>query len=170
MDCGNPRYYAEKAESQVGLLFGHKSRSNGFVSVPSELPSELEKNEDEASPLPEENISEISFPDELASQGEEQVQDEKSNYGGAMLNTWGSGFQKGMKLGPESPRWNKNDDKLTVASSAVEYQASIVSNASTAFYSRECKKLESDVKEQRNARQKLMAELEQYKAITNHNQ
>jgi hypothetical protein len=49
MDCGNPRYYAEKVESQVGLLFGHKSRTNGFFSVPSELPTELEKKEGEAS-------------------------------------------------------------------------------------------------------------------------
>jgi hypothetical protein len=84
-----------------------------------------------------------------------------------MLMTWGTGFQKGMKLGPESPRWNNNDDKLTVATSAIEYQASILSNASTGFYSRECKRLESDVKDQQDAREKLTEELEKYKVITN---
>ena len=46
MDCGNPRYNAEKVESQVGLLFGHKSRTNGFFNVPTELPSEPKNKED----------------------------------------------------------------------------------------------------------------------------
>jgi hypothetical protein len=63
----------------------------------------------------------MSFPDDLASQNIEQTQEEKSNYGGAMLMTWGSGYQKGLKLGPESPRFTNNDDTLTVATSAVEY-------------------------------------------------
>jgi hypothetical protein len=71
-----------------------------------------------------------------------------------------------MKLGPESPRYINNDDKLTVATSAVEYQMSILSNASSGFYSRECKRLASDVREQREAREKLMVELEHYKQIT----
>jgi hypothetical protein len=59
-----------------------------------------------------------------------------------MVMTWGTGFQKGLKLGPESPR---NADKLTVATSAIEYQASVTSNASTGFYSQECKRLEAAV-------------------------
>lgn len=129
------------------------------MSVPSELPSDLEKNQEDGSPEPEDNFSEISFPDELASQVEEQVQEERSNYGGGMMMSWGTGYQKGLKLGPESPRWKKNEDQLTVATSAVEYQVSILSNASTAFYDRECKRLESEVMEQREARVKMEAEL-----------
>ena len=73
--------------------------------------------------------------------------------------TWGTGFQKGMKLGPEQSPRLANADKLTVATSAVEYQNSIISNASTGFYSRECKRLEHAVQEQREARVQLEAEL-----------
>ena len=76
--------------------------------------------------------------------------------------TWGTGFQKGLKLGPESPRM-ADADKLTVATSAVEYQNSILSNASTSFYSRECKRLEAEVQEQREARAKLEEELNQHR-------
>lgn len=85
--------------------------------------------------------------------------------------TWGTGFQKGMKLGPsDSPRFNRNeDDKMTVATSAVEYQMSILSNASTGFYDRECKRLESEVIEQRVAREQLVAQLEKHRKITNLN-
>ena len=73
------------------------------------------------------------------------------------MMTWGTGFQKGLKLGPESPRL-ADADKLTVATSAVEYQNSIHSGA-TSFYSRECKRLEAEVQEQRDARAKLEEQL-----------
>ena len=38
MDCGNPRYKADKAPSQMGLLCGQKTRPSGFAeATPSEL-------------------------------------------------------------------------------------------------------------------------------------
>ena len=40
LDCGNPRYNADKPASQMGLLVGQRTRPNGFMSNPSELPSE----------------------------------------------------------------------------------------------------------------------------------
>lgn len=164
LDCGNPRYYADKADSQVGLLCGQKSRPNGFASVPSEIPTRVV--EKTPSKVPEENVSEISYQDELASQGDVTAYEEtQSNVGGGMLMTWGTGFQKGMKLGPGGDKL-ADMDKMTVATSALEYQCSLVSNASTGFYSRECKRLEQAVQEQRMAREKLEAELEQHKMIT----
>jgi hypothetical protein len=48
----------------------------------------------------------------------------------------------------------------------MEYQASILSNASTGFYSRECRRLEAAVLEQREAREKLEAELLQQREQT----
>ena len=94
------------------------------------------------SKVPEENVSEISYQDELASQGDVTAYEEtQSNVGGGMLMTWGTGFQKGMKLGPGGDKL-ADMDKMTVATSALEYQCSLVSNASTGFYSRECKRLE----------------------------
>lgn len=40
LDQGNPRYQADKAESQIGLLVGQQTRPNGFISNPSEIPIE----------------------------------------------------------------------------------------------------------------------------------
>ena len=107
----------------------------------------------------------MSFNDDIGSLPEEQtILDAQSNVGGGMMMTWGTGFQKGMKLGPESPRL-ANADQLTVATSAVEYQNSIISNASTGFYSRECKRLEAEVQEQREARARLEEQLNQYREV-----
>jgi hypothetical protein len=58
-------------------------------------------------PEEEDNISEISFTDILASQVQEDQQthlDGASNVGGPMMMTWGTGFQKGLKLAADTPR------------------------------------------------------------------
>lgn len=44
LDCGNPRYKADKPPSQVGLLVGQKTRPSGFAEP---TPSELEAFEKE---------------------------------------------------------------------------------------------------------------------------
>jgi len=44
LDCGNPRYGADKAPSQVGLLVGQKSRPEGFIDPPAHKLEELERD------------------------------------------------------------------------------------------------------------------------------
>lgn len=52
----------------------------------------------------EDNISEITFPEENVSETDREHQETMSNVGGGMMMTWGTGNQKGLKLGPETPR------------------------------------------------------------------
>jgi hypothetical protein len=110
------------------------------------------------------NKSCLSYQDDLASLPDEfaattfDKEDRMSNIGGGMLMTWGTGFQKGLKLA-YSP--SRTADKLTVATDhcTADYQSSVLSNASTGFYSRECRRLEQAVMEQRDAREKLEADV-----------
>jgi len=48
-DCGNPRYAADKAPSQMGLLCGQKTRPAGFAeATPSELATFYKTQQGEA--------------------------------------------------------------------------------------------------------------------------
>ena len=71
LDCGNPRYNADKAESQVGLLCGQRTRPNGFAPNQNVTPAEKEEEEKPIEELDQDEeadeISEISFNDELCS-------------------------------------------------------------------------------------------------------
>ena len=53
------------------------------------------------------------------------------------------------------PEFKLYDDRLTNATSEVKDHISVVSNASTGFYSRECQRLEAAVEECRQTRLKL---------------
>ena len=51
IDCGNPRYAASKAPSQIGLLIGQRTKSNQFTSefaVSHNRAHSIDFNEDEA--------------------------------------------------------------------------------------------------------------------------
>lgn len=112
-----------------------------------------------------ENLSEVSFNDDLnLSEGREDQSSmalvDTKNIGGGKLLSWGTGYQKGMKLGYQSPeekhrekiawesqnnKYKLQEDRLTVATSNDKDAISMVSNASTGFYSQECKRLEDAV-------------------------
>lgn len=48
LDCSNPRYYADKPPSQVGLIAGQKTRPNGFADpTPSEISKFWKEEENE---------------------------------------------------------------------------------------------------------------------------
>jgi hypothetical protein len=80
------------------------------------------------------NGSEISFDDDNQSEGKEDqsanLLSDNKNLGGGKLMSWGTGYQKGIKLGYQSPeekarekmawestKYKLQDDRLTVATS-----------------------------------------------------
>jgi hypothetical protein len=74
-----------------------------------------------------------------------------------------------LKLAYSPP---KTADQLTVATEycATDYQSSVLSIASTGFYSRECRRLEAAVKEQRDARERLEADVAMHRETAARNQ
>jgi hypothetical protein len=80
------------------------------------------------------NGSEVSFDEDNLSEGKEDqaanLLNDNKNLGGGRLMSWGTGYQKGMKLGYQSPeekvrekmawestKYKLQDDRLTVATS-----------------------------------------------------
>ena len=149
---------------------------------------------DKRAGLPQGNdtIEEITFVD-YPTLEREQTEKEKDfrnqtlqpqPVGGHKYGTWGSGYQGGMRLcfqpelevqqkfGQRSP--NKQlmmdqDDRVTVATSAVE-QMTTISQAPTSVISREYNQLERNLQEQIKKRFKLQQQIKRMQAKNNKDQ
>ena len=85
------------------MLCGQRTRPNGFkeiAKVEQELQEAVEENLEEEQQV----HSEVSFEDAM-SQEEDQAEEAMSTIGGGKMMTWGTGYQKGLKLGPDSQQW-----------------------------------------------------------------
>ena len=145
--------------------------------------------------LPQGNdtIDEITFVDYPTIEKEQTEKDrpdfrnqtlQPQTVGGHKYGTWGSGYQGGMRLcfqpelenqqkfGQRSP--NKQlmmdqDDRVTVATSAVE-QLTTISQAPTSVVSREYNKLERNLQDQIKKRFKLQQQIKRMQAKNNKDQ
>ena len=146
--------------------------------------------------LPQSNdtIEEITFVDypTIEKEGTAEKGEKQPDYrnqtiqpqtvGGHKYGTWGSGYQGGMKLcfqpelecqqkfGQRSPNklmnMNDQDDRVTVATSAVE-QLTTISQAPTSVISREYNALERNLQDQIKKRFKLQQQIKRMQAKNN---
>lgn len=196
-DLGNPRYNADKPRSCMGLLVGQKTRPNGFAEIKEEPTMETitkEEGSPELEDKAESEIDEEETNDEITFHGfdEDTVNDMKSiapqeedinsvintrdvvskGVAGHTLQSWGTGCQGGMRLGPSPTasevRFIKTksrvgsigyDERATNVGSEVG--SSVLSHVPSTVISNKCRDLQSQLTKQRQNREMLQKQIDE---------